>query len=673
MRAGIGVGLVVVALANLQSSAAIQRSTAAAAAVQPLTASVRVDAATVANPISPQLYGHFLEFMFEGIKFGLHAELLKNRGFEEAANAAGLPRDWEREPNDRNDDRETTFARDAEVALMPAPTPFPADPSAHSLRLHIRARYDGPRGVRQSRIPVRRGVAYTASFWLRTADYDGAVTVALGQDQEGGRAYASAAIPKVPTDDAWHQHTVTLTPGQADPLAKLTILFDGKGRLWLDQVSLMPGDAVDGGVRKDVFDRIAALTPAFIRYPGGNVAQDYHWQWGIGPRDRRPSWINKAWWSEREPGDFGTDEFLALCRRLGADPHLVVNVEGAGATPEEAAAWVEYVNGPPESKYGAMRAANGRREPYGVKVWELGNEIWGDWVRGHADAATYARHYRRYREAMLKVDPSLRFIAVGRDRTDWNDQVVAAVGPEIDLLSIHHYEPPGDQPDPRWLMARPLYFERWYRELGRQLRERVPQKRIGLIVNEWNTVLPLPRQHSMEAALYAARLMNVFERTGDVVVMSAVSDLVNGWPGGIIQAGRHGVHVTPTYRTIELYTRYRGDERLQAAVDGATFDLADQKGVPVVDAVASRSADGRRYVLKLVNTSFEAPARVTVAIDGWRPPARATQHTLTAPTLHTPNTFANPDAVSVTTRTIRAGARFGVDLPRHSVAVIVLQ
>jgi alpha-N-arabinofuranosidase len=273
---------------------------------------------------------------------------------------------------------------------------------------------------------------------------------------------------------------------------------------------------------------------------------------------------------------------------------------------------------------------------------------------------------------MLKVDPSLRFIAVGRDRTDWNDEVLAAVGPEIELLSIHHYEPPGDQPDPRWLMARPLYFETWYRELGAQMRQRVPQKRIGLIVNEWNTVLPLPRQHSMEAALYAARLMNVFERTGDVVEMSAVSDLVNGWPGGIIQAGRHGVHVTPTYRAVELYSRHRGDERLAAVVESATFDLADQKGVPIVDVVASRSADGRRYVLKLVNTSFEAPARVTVAIDGWKPGARATQHTLTAPALHTPNTFASPDAVSVTTRAIPAGPRFTVDLPPHAVAVVVL-
>ena len=644
----------------------------AASAPPPFPASVRIDATKVANPIDPRLYGHFLEFMFEGMKFGLHAELLKNRGFEEAASPTGLPRDWEREPNDRNDDREATFAWDAEVAYAPQSTPFPADASAHALRLVIKARYDGPRGVRQGRIPARRGVAYHGSFWLKTADYDGAVTLALGQDQEGGRTYASHVIAEVTADDTWRQYTFTLTPSEGDPLAKLTILFDGKGRLWLDQVSLLPGDAV-GGVRADVLERVKALKPAFVRWPGGNVAQDYHWQWGIGPRDRRPSWINKAWWNEREPSDFGSDEFIAFCRTIGAEPHVVVNVEGAGATPDEAAAWVEYMNGPPDSRYGALRAANGHREPFNVKTWELGNEIWGDWVRGYSDAATYARNYLRYRDAMRAVDPSIRFIAVGRDRTDWNDQLLALAGGSIDLLSIHHYDGPSEQQDARMLMARPLHWETYYRELGQTIRARAPGANIKLIVNEWNSVLPMPRQHSMESALYAARLMNVFERSGGLVAMSAVSDLVNGWPGGIIQAGRHGVFVTPTYRVAQLYNEHLGAERLEAAVESPTFDVPDgPSGVPWVDVTASRSGDGRRCYVKAVNTNADAPARIRITIDGWPAAARATQHTLSAPTLHTANTFATPDAVAVTSATIAAGPQFTVDLPRGSVAVVVL-
>ena len=122
-----------------------------------------------------------------------------------------------------------------------------------------------------------------------------------------------------------------------------------------------------GGVRRDVFEKIRALKPAFIRWPGGNVAQDYRWMWGIGPRDERVTWSNLSWKNEPEPGDFGTDEFVAFARAVGAEPSITVNVEGRGATVEEAAAWVEYCNGPATSKYGAMRAANGHPAPFNVR------------------------------------------------------------------------------------------------------------------------------------------------------------------------------------------------------------------------------------------------------------------------------------------------------------------
>jgi alpha-N-arabinofuranosidase len=205
------------------------------------------------------------------------------------------------------------------------------------------------------------------------------------------------------------------------------------------------------------------------------------------------------------------------------------------------------------------------------------------------------------------------------------------------------------------------------------LRARVPGADIKLIVNEWNSVLPMPRQHSMESALYAARLMNVFERSGDVVAMTAVSDLVNGWPGGIIQAGRHGVYVTPTYRVVQLYNQHLGAERLEAAVVSPTFDVPDgPSGVPWVDVTASRSSDGRRCVIKAVNTNLDAPARLRITIAGWATPPRATQQTLAAATPGAANTFATPDAVAVTSKAIAAGPQFTIDLPRASVVVVTL-
>lgn len=128
----------------------------------------------------------------------------------------------------------------------------------------------------------------------------------------------------------------------------------------------MPGDA-DGGVRHDVEQLVAALHPSFIRWPGGNVAQDYHWKWGTGPRDQRPVWVNASWGNELEPSDFGTDEFVQFARRVGAEPSITVNVEGRGATADEAAAWVQYCNGDPQSEYGRTRPANGSPKPFQVK------------------------------------------------------------------------------------------------------------------------------------------------------------------------------------------------------------------------------------------------------------------------------------------------------------------
>jgi alpha-L-arabinofuranosidase len=436
----------------------------------------------------------------------------------------------------------------------------------------------------------------------------------------------------------------------------------------------MPGDAAPGGVRRDVFEKIKALKPAFLRWPGGNVAQDYRWPWAVGPRDERFTWVNLSWKNEPEPGDFGTDEYIQFARAVGAEPTITVNVEGRGATAEEAAAWVEYCNGPAASKYGAMRAANGHPAPYNIKLWEIGNEIWGNWVRGHSNAETYARNYVAYVRAMRAVDPSLKFIAVGDNDMQWNRTVLTRAGGEMDYLAIHHYYGRNDMAgDALNLMARPLHFERFYGEVARLLKELVPGRSVKLAINEWGLDLPTERQYSMESALYGARLMNVFERRGELVEMSAVSDLVNGWPGGIIQAGRQKVFVSPLYHVNRLYNEHRGDERLAASASGPSFDTSKEgKGVPHLDAVASRTADGRKIFIKAVNTDPSHALATTVTVEGAAPAARAEVWTLTAPSLRVSNDFARPEAVSVKRAPVRAGRSFVVHLPRHSVSVIAL-
>jgi alpha-N-arabinofuranosidase len=635
-------------------------------------ATVAIDASRVENRISPRLYGHFAEFMYEDIKYGLHAELLRNRGFEESASAIGLPRYWERHPDDRNDDPTIKFRWDDAIAY-PDRRPVPSERVEHSLRVEMPASNGQLRGFMQPRVPLRAGIEHRGYVWLRTWDFSGRLVAALEQDRTGGRIYATADVGPVTADGAWKQYRFALTPTEGDPLGRLTFLFEGRGRVWMDQVSLIPGDAVDD-VRADVYQRIAALRPAFIRWPGGNVAQDYHWTWGIGPRDERPEWINLAWSNEREPSDFGTHEFLRLSRRLDAEPHLVVNIEGRGATAEEAAAWVQYVNGASSTPQGTVRARNGSPEPFGVKTWELGNEIWGDWVRGHSDADTYARNYLRYRDAMLAVDPSLRLIAVGDNDMAWNRTVLGRIGPRLDYLAIHHYYGLTDgEREHANLMARPLVYERFYKDVARVLGELAPGHAVRLIINEWNTGLPVPLQHSMQSALYGARLMNVFERSGDTVDMTAVSDLVNGWSGGIIQASRHDVFVTPTYLAIRLYNEHLGRDRLATAITSPAFDSSlEGKNVPVLDVVSTRSEDGRRLFVKAVNTSRDRTLRTSVTVSGATVAPDGTVQILNGSAIDTANSFGTPDAVTVRTTTLRAGPRFTLDLEPHSITVMTL-
>jgi alpha-N-arabinofuranosidase len=384
--------------------------------------------------------------------------------------------------------------------------------------------------------------------------------------------------------------------------------------------------------------------------------------------------VNASWGNELEPSDFGTDELVQFARRVGAEPSITVNVEGRGATADEAAAWVQYCNGDPQSEHGRTRSANGSPKPFQVKYWEIGNEIWGDWVRGHSDAITYANNLNRYVEKMKAVDPSIKIIVSGDNDLDWDRTVLKIAGQNIDYLAVHHYYGPKEMKgDANNLRAHPLNYERFYGEIQRIIRELVPGRDIKLAINEWNTTLPLPAQHSMESAIYAARLMNVFERNGELVEMSAVSDMVNGWSGGIIQASRHAVFVTPTYLVNVLYASHLGRERLASTLRGPTFaSTLEGSSVPALDAVVSRSANGQQIFIKVVNTDAAHAIPMQILLNGARVAKKARIETVNGNELTTSNDFSHPDAVHIKTNTISAGPSFVITVPEHSVSVITV-
>ncbi len=177
----------------------------------------------------------------------------------------------------------------------------------------------------------------------------------------------------------------------------------------IGRLELLPADHV-GGADPDVIRLLKASRLPILRWPGGNFVSGYHWEEGVGPIDARPTVPNYAWGAV-ETHRFGTDEFLAYCRVVGCEPMICIN--GGDGTPEEAARWVEYCNGAPSTPMGRLRTKHGYREPYGVRHWELGNELWGRWQYHWTTAAGYVDRYRRFAEAMRTADPSIELYACG--------------------------------------------------------------------------------------------------------------------------------------------------------------------------------------------------------------------------------------------------------------------
>jgi alpha-N-arabinofuranosidase len=246
------------------------------------TAEIQIDASRVVNHISPRMYAAFTEMMAEDVKRGLTAEMLHNRSFEEAPDYLGLPAGWRLEPDERNDNV---------GAIRFAPTTDEAYPAMnlathapeHSLRVTLAPGdiIDRRRGLSQGRLSVVAGQRYRGYVWIKTASgkaaYTGPMIVALEEDNTDGRRYAEATLAGF--SDGWRQYVFTLQPKTTDRFAKLSLLFGGTGTLYMDQVSLERQDA-QSQVRPDTESAIRLLRPSFLRWPGGNVAQDYHWQWG---------------------------------------------------------------------------------------------------------------------------------------------------------------------------------------------------------------------------------------------------------------------------------------------------------------------------------------------------------------------------------------------------------
>ena len=596
--------------------------------------------------LDPMQRGFFLEFLGHCVFRGIWDERLQNRkfigpvetdgtvwGWEPLGNPISLAPDWER--------------------------PF-AEPQSQRVELGREAG-----GVVQSGIGLQANASYAVRLAWRTVGAVRTVDVALadGEDVVAQHAF------EVKGGD-WQTSTCELRVARDIPNASLRIEATGPGRIWLGAVSLMRTDNVDG-FRRDLLEHTRQAKPPIFRWPGGNMASGYQWRDGVGPQDRRPTRWDRAW-NAWVYNDMGTDEFIRYCRLLNAEPRICVNAgEGTAA---DAAAWVEYCNGSTDTPMGALRARNGHPNPFHVKYWDVGNEIWGHWQLGHVGPEHYALRAVEFARAMRQVDPDIVLIASGvpTDSFDnWNRRALPICGRFMDMLSVHDYSD-YDARDPltvNWpkLLAAPVRIETMLRETARIARE-AAGKPLPLTFDEWNTTPTDPANHdthSLGDGLYAAGVFHAMHRCGNDVPIGHLALLANVL--GAIRTDQTRLAETPVFQVFRLYADHSAPRMVQVRTESTTLH-----GVPTVDAVASLSEDRRLLHITAINRHSHDAAEVTWHLGAFAATGEARMSLLTGPEPMARNLLSHPDTVTLRRETGPWATITAKPLPPASVTGITV-
>ena len=443
--------------------------------------------------------------------------------------------------------------------------------------------------------------------------------------------------------------------------------------IWVGENSDIPNIK---GFRLDVLEAIGELQPKVIRWPGGNFSSGYHWLDGVGPREKRLKRFDMAWGAE-EPNYFGTDEFLEWCRLIGAEPFIVVNA--GNGTPEEAANWVEYCNLKNDTYYASLRRKYGRREPYGVKLWGIGNELYGRWQIGFCvDGAECARRTIEFANEMRKVDLNIKLVAVGCEDPEWNLEMVKNAGEYFDYLSVHIYIG-GDKPYLE-LAAAPLDIERRLRNvygLIESARQKYKIKReIKLSFDEWNVWYPEAKAPlheqvtSVRDAVFTGGVLNTLHRLCRAVPIGGFAQTVNVLP--LIIASDDGrLALTPQYLVFKLYGANTGDFVLKTAVDTDYYTSGElNEPVPFIDLSATVTEDKRTVYLHIVNRHETEASEMEVSFKKFTP-KKASHLYIAGETIEDRNTLDEPDNVKIKKDNVKISEdKLLIDLPAHSVNII---
>jgi alpha-L-arabinofuranosidase len=620
--------------------AALAASASAFVLAQPTPAVLTIHVDQPISKVSPTLYGLMTEeinFSYDG---GLYAEMVRNRTF--GSNWDGIQH-WLLVEDGNS---EAAIASDKQTG------PSQALPS--SLRIEVKkADAQNQAGILNEGywgMPLRPNTSYKGSFYAKAGSGDlGAVTVSL-VNNASGKAVATAQVPAIATE--WKRYEFTLKTGMIEASAAnhLSITVSHAGTLWLNLVSLFPPTYHDraNGNRIDLMEKLTAMHPAFLRFPGGNylegdhIPERYEWKKTIGPLVDRPT--HPSPWRYHSSDGLGFLEFLEWCEDLKMQPVLAVYAgysmaqehvdPGPNLEPyvQDALDELEYVVGGADTKWGAIRAQNGHPEPFKLTYVEIGNEDWFD------KSGSYEGRYAQFYKAIKAKYPDLQLIAT-----------MPVKDTRPDVVDDHFY-----------VRATKSFQDATHYD-------KTDRSGPKIFVGEWATREGAPTPN-FGAALGDAAWMTGMERNSDIVIMAAYAPLlVNVNPGGmqwetdLIGYDAMRSYGSPSYYAQVMFSKYLGDQTLGSKLDGA--------GPKIFYSITRDSAKKRLY-LKLVNASSTSQP-LDIEFAGAKLAQTGKLVSLTAHSTQATNTLQQPtEIVPVETALDGIGNRLHHTIPGYAIQVI---
>lgn len=442
------------------------------------------------------------------------------------------------------------------------------------------------------------------------------------------------------------------------------------------------------GIRLDVIDALKKLKVPVLRWPGGCFADTYHWQDGIGPKDKRPSMLNIWWGNVKEDNSFGTNEFLNMCELLGAEPYLSGNI-GSG-TPQELADWVKYASHPNgSSPMTDLREQNGRIKPWNVKYWGLGNEAWG--CGGNMKVEYYVNVYRQF--ATFMSSNNLYRIASGASDDDyhWTEILMKEIPHNLlDAVALHHYSvidwgkkgPSTNFSEKEYFttMQRAWLMDELVQKHSAIMDKYDPAKKTALIVDEWGgwyDVEPgtnpafLFQQNTMRDAMIAGVTLNIFNNHCSRVKMANLAQIINVLQA-VILTNEEKMILTPTYHVMEMYNVHQDALLLPIIVTSNDYIL-DEKKLKAISASASKDKNGIIHI-SLVNIDAKNAQDISITLNDANFKT-VKGKILNSDKLQNYNSFENPYKIkpSIFNGFTINGPQLRVKMPPYSVVVLELK